>query len=107
MTLNEYQEQAMRTCALKDSKDQLDNAVLGLAGESGEVADYYKKVKYHSHPLDQEKIIKELGDIMWYVALAAHSLGVTLDDVARINVKKLEKRYPNGFKPEDSINRVE
>ena len=105
MTLGEYQEKAMRTCALKDSKKQLDNAVLGLAGEAGEVADLYKKVVYHSHPFDKTAFCKEIGDILWYCALAAQSIGISLDEVADVNIKKLEKRYPNGFNPKDSINR--
>lgn len=91
MTLTEYQKNAMRTCILKEPHEQLDNAVLGLAGESGEVADYYKKFKYHNHPLDPLVVAKELGDILWYLALAAEGLGISLDEIAEMNIKKLEK----------------
>jgi len=67
---------------------------LGVAGEAGEVADIVKKYLYHdSGSLDRDHIIEELGDVLWYVAVAAHTIGVTLADVAHFNAEKLAKRY--------------
>ena len=114
MTLNAYQREAARTGGSDlqpgNTLKGLSCAALGIAGESGEVADIIKKVVHHRHPLDEatrEKLLKELGDVLWYVAHAASVLGVTLDDVAYANVEKLRKRYPDGFSSERSINRVE
>lgn len=99
MTLDEYQRLALRT---KAPHNTLECAALGLAGESGEFADLIKKHVYHSHPLDRLKAAKEIGDVLWYCALAADVLGITLDDVAQMNVDKLAKRYPEGFSVERS-----
>lgn len=81
---------------------------LGLAGEAGEVCDLLKKHWGHLHPLDHEKLKKELGDVLWYVAALAVQFGLTLDEVALANVAKLTARYPKGhFDVADSIARVD
>jgi NTP pyrophosphatase (non-canonical NTP hydrolase) len=103
--LNEYQNLAMRTNPSTDFEKNVTNAVLGLCGESGEVADIIKKWRNQGHGLDEEKIIEEIGDVMWYISLMAHSLGYTLSEVATLNIRKLELRYPYGFDSEKSINR--
>ena len=106
MTINEYQKLAMTTLnpALSE-KDVLINAVMGLCGESGEAIDIVKKHLAQGHELDREHLIKELGDIAWYLAEAATVLGVELEDVLQRNIDKLRARYPEGFKAQDSINR--
>lgn len=107
MTLNEYQLKAIRTAKELDNEQLVENGILGLFGEGGEIADIYKKYKFQGHILDVDHIKEELGDVMWYVSILAQGLGIQLDDVAKENVKKLEKRYPNGFEKERSINRKE
>lgn len=108
---NTYQELALRTASagsLADSSTMLNTAALGLAGESGEIADHVKKVMFHGHPLDdatREKIAKEIGDILWYCAMGARGLGLGLSEIATMNVEKLKKRYPEGFSTENSLNR--
>jgi NTP pyrophosphatase (non-canonical NTP hydrolase) len=81
--------------------------VLGLVGESGEVVDLIKKHVYHGHPLDSDKLLKELGDVLWYVAALATALDVELSEVAAKNIAKLTARYPEGFSSEASMNRVD
>jgi NTP pyrophosphatase (non-canonical NTP hydrolase) len=79
-----------------DSLDMLNNAALGIAGEGGEFADLVKKLKYHGHPHNNEvnkKILKELGDVLWYVAQGCAGLGVTLSYVATMNIRKLHDRH--------------
>ncbi len=81
---------------------RLDNAIAGLAGESGEVADLWKKVKYHSLEYDaetREKFKKELGDVCWYLFQTAYALGMPMDEIIDGNVEKLKKRHSNGFSP--------
>lgn len=102
MDLNEYQELALRTCSGESAKDPLMTAVLGLSGESGEIADHMKKHLFHGHDLSEDKILDELGDIMWYVAIGAKAINKTLDDVGAFNVSKLKLRYPEGFSVERS-----
>lgn len=106
MTINEYQKLAMTTLNPElDKKDVLINGVMGLCGESGEVIDIVKKHLAQGHELDREKIIKELGDVAWYMAEIATVLDVELEDVLVQNIEKLKKRYPEGFSTEKSVNR--
>ena len=108
MNGKEYQKLAMTTLNPElDEKDVLINGVMGLCGESGEVIDIVKKHLAQGHELDKEKIIKELGDVAWYMAEIATVLGVELEDVFVQNVEKLKKRYPEGFSTEKSIYRAE
>jgi NTP pyrophosphatase (non-canonical NTP hydrolase) len=106
MNFFEYQNEAMRTAIPWDSSNEMMcNLAMGLAGETGEVVDYLKKVVFHKHDLDKGKIEKELGDLLWYIAVLASKLNIRLDDVAFYNVEKLKKRYPCGYTHEDSKNR--
>ena len=89
MTLNEYQKKAMRTCM--DESKNLNYMALGLASEAGEVAGKVKKL-IRDGEFDKRAMIKELGDVLWYVAGCAEQLGYTLEDVARVNLAKLEDR---------------
>ena len=108
MTINEYQALAMRTLnpALA-GKDVLINGVMGLCGESGEAIDIVKKHLAQGHPLDKEKLAKELGDIAWYLAETAYAIGYPLEEILQMNIDKLKARYPEGFSSEKSINRQE
>ena len=108
MEINEYQLLAMRTLNKElDKKDILTNSVMGLCGESGEACDIVKKHLFHSHELDRDSLIKELGDVAWYLAEASEALGISLEEVLEKNIEKLRKRYPEGFSAERSINREE
>lgn len=105
MTLNNYQQLSSRTAKKHDN--ELINYGLGIAGEAGEVADLIKKSMFHGHSLDKEEIEKELGDVLWYLSQIARIAGISLDEVGRANIKKLQKRYPEGFSEKRSINRSE
>ena len=108
MTVNEYQQFAMKTLNPELSKkDVLINGVMGLCGESGEAIDIVKKWLAQGHELDKEKLAKELGDIAWYLAETATALDIPLEDIFRGNIEKLARRYPEGFSSERSIDRKE
>lgn len=108
MTGNEYQALAMRTRNKSLSQaDSLVNGVMGLCGESGECADMVKKLFFQGRELDVSHFAKELGDVLWYIALCCESLGLQLDDVMQQNVDKLSARYPDGFDPYRSQHRAE
>lgn len=107
MTGNEYQKLAMRTLNPKlDKKDVLINGVMGLCGESGEAIDIVKKHLAQGHELDKAHLIKELGDIAWYLAETAYALDTDLDEVLQLNIDKLKNRYPDGFDTEKSLYRA-
>lgn len=107
MNMNEYQKHALRTERGMDKQlPRVLNGALGLSGEAGEFNDILKKHYFQGHPLDRDHLAKELGDIMWYVAIAADAIGYDLDTIASMNVRKLEARYPNGFEADKSLNRA-
>ena len=108
MTINEYQQLAMTTLNPQLSKrDVLINGVMGLCGEAGEAIDIVKKHLAQGHELDREKLVKELGDVAWYLAETAYALDVPLEDVLQRNIDKLKARYPQGFEAKSSIERAE
>lgn len=108
LEINEYQQLAMRTSNKILNKDMhLMNGVLGLTGESGEVADIVKKYWMQGHDLDKEHVAKELGDICWYIAETATAIDYSLETIMQMNIEKLRKRYPDGFDSKKSQHREE
>ena len=87
--------------------ERLIDAAAGLAEEAGEVLGLVRKRLYMGHPLDRERITRELGDALWCLAAVATCLGVTLDDVAATNVEKLARRYPEGYSDQASRARMD
>ena len=105
MTLNKYQALAARTINKDLNPDEVElHALLGMASEIGEIHGIYQK-EYQGHAFDKAEVKKELGDLLWFIAEFASSLGWTLDEVASMNIAKLMKRYPDGFEEERSLNR--
>lgn len=120
LTANDYQKKALRTevsfplmtatmALAKDgrNKSRLLEGLMGLSGEAGEAIDIFKKCIFQGHSFEDERehLAKELGDVAWYLALSASALGYSLDDILKMNLKKLEERYPNGFEATKSLNR--
>jgi NTP pyrophosphatase (non-canonical NTP hydrolase) len=96
MECDDYQRAAMRTARDRDAPDEFMHLVLGLVGEAGEIAEKVKKLVRDKNSdleqLDREDMAVELGDVLWYTAVLADYLGLSLDDVARRNVDKLADR---------------
>lgn len=105
MTINEYQQGALRTAGTDHKGDLLANGVMGLCGESGECVDLVKKYLFQGHELDLQHLAKELGDVAWYLAVAAYAIGYTLEEVLQMNIDKLKERYPDGFDVDKSLHR--
>ncbi|HSX06327.1 MAG TPA: nucleoside triphosphate pyrophosphohydrolase family protein [Candidatus Saccharimonadia bacterium] len=101
MTFDDYQKRAIVTNLTKEDRfKELMQQVLGLADEAGEVQSVFKKwirdQDADFEQLDRENIAKELGDILWYIAVVAHDLDISLDDVATKNIEKLRSRMERG-----------
>ena len=106
MDFNEYQVKAKQTDL--DEVGATDEVmypgfmdkILGLSGEAGEFTDKVKKIVRDKQgkisPEDKEELIKELGDVLWYVALVSEYMGVTLEEVAEKNIAKLADRQKRG-----------
>lgn len=113
MTAHDYQLLAARTLierpdfTITDEHVMLIWNAIGLGGESGELLEHIKKGVFHQHGLDSAYIVKELGDILWYVAAIATTLGLDLGDIMEQNIAKLQQRYPDGYSPEASQRRVD
>ena len=110
MDLNEYQTLASVTVApLPSIEQEAFHAVAGLVGEVGEYADVLKKEYIYGgiNPYLVQDAREELGDILWYVALAASIHGLSLEEVAQKNIEKLKRRYPGKFTPEWAALRMD
>ena len=97
MELRDYQFLANRTAKDLGFRDGLIHAALGVTGESGEFADAVKRVAIYEGVPDRANMIEELGDLLWYIAYACEVLGEPLEIVARDNIEKLKKRYPEAY----------
>lgn len=102
LEMNEYQRIARQTAIYLDP---VVYPALGLAGESGEVAEKIKKLIRDKGGIgrlqamseeDRDAVAKEIGDVLWYCANLAADIGVSLEDVAKINIDKLAKRKEEG-----------
>lgn len=111
-TLDEYQQDAKSTCMA--SCDNITYLTMGMFAEAGEVADKIAKwvrkreahvsgsfLVFNTSDLNvanakQRELIKEVGDVLWFVACLADHLGFTLQDVAEMNIEKLKEREANG-----------
>lgn len=94
MQLNDFQEAAVTT-DLNPGPDGMIIALLGLAGEVGELLSEYKKHLRDgkAHQLFEERVAEELGDLLWYVASVSHRFGLTLNDIAAQNIAKNNARW--------------
>lgn len=107
MDFQEYQEQARRT----QRKDlplwaTREHALYGLASEVGEVLGLFQKT-HQGHPMDENALRLELGDVLWFVSELCDVNGWLLEDIAVANIQKLRNRYPHQFTPEQSMHRAE
>ena len=105
LTMNEYQRKAARTINKNLTEEQMRaHALHEIASEVGEIHGLYQK-ELQGHVFEVEKLQKEIGDLLWGIAELCEFYGFTLEEVARMNISKLEKRYPEGFTEERSIHR--
>ena len=114
MNFNDYQKQAITTdLSVGKGQDVLSIAfmdkVLGLLGESGEIAEKFKKILRDKNAqltdTDCQELAKELGDVLWYIALLGHYLDVPLDEIATKNIDKLKSRHSRGTLSGNDDNR--
>jgi NTP pyrophosphatase (non-canonical NTP hydrolase) len=98
MTLDDYQRAALRTInPALDDRDRLLDASAGLAEEAAELLGLIRKRVFQGREVDEARLIEELGDALWCLAVTAGSLGFALSRVAEANEAKLRLRHPDGF----------
>lgn len=100
MNLNDYQNAALRTAAPRDKKNEFFHLILGLVGESGEIAEKIKKIVRDQDSdltkLDKDDLTKELGDVLWHLAVIADYFDIPLEEVGVTNIAKLADRQRRG-----------
>ena len=109
MDLNTYQTSALQTAIYPNKGTNFPYPALGLAGEAGEVADKLKKVIRDNDGVltdpVRDAVAKELGDVMWYVAVLAYELDYDLETIAQNNLDKLFSRQARGVLSGSGDNR--
>lgn len=101
MTFNEYQNQALTTAVYSgDEFKDLMHWVLGINGEAGEISEKIKKIVRDKDGIvtknDKEEIIKEMGDVLWYLAVLARHFDYDFEEVSKRNIAKLTSRKARG-----------
>lgn len=85
-------------------KEQI-HALLGLVSEAGELAEAFYSSIINDEPLDENNIIEECGDILWFLALMVKNMNIDLNKLAEINIAKLKERYPDKYSDIDAVQR--
>lgn len=107
MTGNEYQKLASRTIRHDMTKTEQEyHALHGMVGEIGELHSIYQK-EYQGHFDTEEHKMKEIGDLLWFIAEYCTACDWSLENIMQLNIDKLIARYPDGFDPERSLHRKE
>lgn len=110
MTFDEYQKQALTT-AIFNPDPLMDKTIfaMGISGEAGEVIEKWKKIVAYKGGVvtedDKQELKKELGDVVWYIALLAHSLDISFNEVVELNLSKLADRKKRGVQKGAGDNR--
>jgi NTP pyrophosphatase (non-canonical NTP hydrolase) len=113
MDASQYQWEASRTLIQKpdfvisDYGIMLVWCAIGVTGEAGEIAEVIKKGVFHQYGIDREKLLKEIGDTLWYLAGLCSVMDIDISTVMQQNIEKLRIRYPDGFTAEDSRRRID
>ena len=103
----EFQALAMRTANRMGREKDLIHAAMGLTSEAGEFMDAIKANFAYNKELDFQNLVEELGDILWFTALACNSLGIPMSVPAHQCIEKLRIRYPDQFTNEAAIARAD
>lgn len=90
---------------LGNKEIDLLHAAIGLQTESAEFSDMLKKALFYGKPIDQVNLKEEIGDLLWYAALALRALNTDFETVMERNIEKLKARYPQKFTEENAIVR--
>ena len=111
MNFDDYQAAAIRTAKTSgDIGAHLTHAALGIATEGGEFTTEVKRVSIYNKAVTEEMrqhMAEELGDLLWYVALAAQHLGVPMSSMAQANIAKLRARFPEKYTDAAAENRAD
>lgn len=107
--MSQFIKDAIRTESHNFYMDQVSprllHAAMGLDTEAGEFMDALKKSIFYGKPLDKTNLKEEIGDLLWYLAIAMDELGTDFDTEQDRVIRKLKARYPSKFENELAENR--
>ncbi len=86
---------------------QMLHAALGMAGEVGEVIELVKKQLMYDKAFTKDAMVKELGDVLWYMSVMLRNIDSNFDEVMQTNIDKLKARYPDKFSKEAAVARAD
>lgn len=105
MSVKDYARAARRTMNDGLTWEQMRiHALHGLSAEVGEIHSIFQK-SFQGHAVSRERILDEMGDLAWFWFELAYAIAIDPVDILENNIKKLKKRYPEGFDPSRSVNR--
>lgn len=107
MQIHNYQTLANRTAKELPLDKAILHVITGLSGEVGELADAIKKSEIYLQEWDMENVAEELADVLWFVAYACNVFGFSMETIARQNIEKLAKRYPNAYSDHNAFARLD
>lgn len=100
MNFDEYQKKASKTAIFPKVRERYVYPTLGLVGETGEFVEKIKKIFRDKNgkisKIDKEEIVKELGDVLWYLSQVAKELNISFEEIAEKNIQKLSSRKIRG-----------
>ena len=101
LTFDEYQKRALTTAKFSDDEfKDIMHWTLGITGEGGEISEKFKKIIRDKGGVisagDKVELAKEIGDVLWYLAVLAHQLGMPFEELAQNNLGKLKSRKNRG-----------
>ncbi len=110
MNYKKYQEESGRTFAyrkepLNEADTDLLHCAIGVATESGELMDQFKRHIFYGKPLDKVNLEEEVADIMWYIANLCRLSDMDFEKLLQNNIDKLRIRFPDKFTMENALNR--
>jgi NTP pyrophosphatase (non-canonical NTP hydrolase) len=79
------------------------HSILGIDSEAAELIEHLYAAVISGKPYDRDELINEAGDVLWYLALLFRFLGTSFEEVAALNIEKLQRRYPEKFSAERAI----
>ncbi len=105
MDIQTYLKESERTLVQKGKDMNLLHAAIGIATESGELLDAFKKKLFYGKELDVTNVKEEVGDLMWYIAILLRELDLDFHQLLQLNIDKLRARYPEKFTEAHALNR--
>ena len=105
-TIAEYRNFVLSKASASNRLDQIDQGIIGIVTEAGEMLDALKKNMFQQRPYDITNLKEECGDLFFYFTELMHAIDTNLEEVIEMNRAKLAHRYKGKFSRDESINRV-